>query len=96
MPLQIEKFKETIENEDQLNIYSEFHTIMRSIVELSKEYKKLKTKESIEKARDICVELRNELEVLYEKLKDMNKEEIIKDVERIATIADNFEVFLNS
>lgn len=83
MALQVEKLKEALQTGDQLNVYAEFCTILKYVVELSKSHRRPTTKVGVMDAVSIFKELRRQTFSLYEKLKDMNTEEILLELEKI-------------
>lgn len=94
MLIDSQKFREALENKDELNIYSEFYNILESVVSLSKNHKELSTNEEISTSVNILIEIYNIAMNLYLKMKDMKKEEILQEIEKIEDLGCKAEDIL--
>lgn len=94
MLIDSQKFKEALENKDELNIYAEFYNILESVVNLSKNHRALANNEEIGASVNILTEFYNIATDLYLKLKDMTKEEIFQQLEKLERLGCEAEDLL--
>lgn len=94
MPIDIEKFKEALGTEDQLAIYAEFHSILKSIIELSRLRVSGESREYIKKTMHMLVELKDAAAAMYEGLKHKSAEDVLADLETIEKLSGKVEAHM--